>query len=360
MFKCTDCGQEFKIKPDYCDCGNNVFEEIVEKEPSRPTPSSAPAPEPVPALEPVPAPETPKATKVQSSVDLPSLLIFFTCIILSIFAWIFIGRDVKTVETTQTMAAEEQKVTIPSIDKLWKENKIVKAAEPVVTTPVTAAPVVQTSAPLQMTTSAVKTKAQTTKKSEPAAKISTVKTAPVQQTQSKAPTTVQNQPSMTEAQKEEIIKKLTKTQKTPTSTTTPAQTQQTQTVQTAQTTQTAAPVQQKTEQVKQAEAPKVDYEAQKKELAAYKIALRNKIGGNINFAAVIGDGKCAVTFKLDSTGNLIDRKFSLQSTNDSLNGVVYSAMMQNPTYKAPPAGYKDETLTLSVQIYGGQFEVDLK
>jgi len=29
MFKCTDCGQEYEIKPDFCDCGNNTFEEIV-------------------------------------------------------------------------------------------------------------------------------------------------------------------------------------------------------------------------------------------------------------------------------------------------------------------------------------------
>ena len=109
-----------------------------------------------------------------------------------------------------------------------------------------------------------------------------------------------------------------------------------------------------------AEPPKVDYAAQKRELAAYKVALRNKIGGNINFAAVIGDGRCAITFKLDSSGNLVNRAFSQQSDNDSLNDAVYAAMMQNPTFKAPPAGYKNETLTLSVRMYGGQFEVDLK
>ena len=29
MYKCTDCGQEFDTKPEYCDCGNNIFEEII-------------------------------------------------------------------------------------------------------------------------------------------------------------------------------------------------------------------------------------------------------------------------------------------------------------------------------------------
>ena len=28
MYKCSECGTEFEIKPDYCDCGNNTFEQI--------------------------------------------------------------------------------------------------------------------------------------------------------------------------------------------------------------------------------------------------------------------------------------------------------------------------------------------
>ena len=29
MFKCKECGTEYQAKPDYCDCGNDTFEEIV-------------------------------------------------------------------------------------------------------------------------------------------------------------------------------------------------------------------------------------------------------------------------------------------------------------------------------------------
>ena len=29
MFKCLDCDKVYKEKPDYCDCGNNTFEEII-------------------------------------------------------------------------------------------------------------------------------------------------------------------------------------------------------------------------------------------------------------------------------------------------------------------------------------------
>ena len=31
MYKCSDCGAEYKTKPDYCDCGNDSFIEIKEE-----------------------------------------------------------------------------------------------------------------------------------------------------------------------------------------------------------------------------------------------------------------------------------------------------------------------------------------
>ena len=37
MFRCKECGTEFDVKPDYCDCGNDTFvannsDNYVEKE----------------------------------------------------------------------------------------------------------------------------------------------------------------------------------------------------------------------------------------------------------------------------------------------------------------------------------------
>ena len=28
MYRCTECNAEYETKPQYCDCGNNIFEEI--------------------------------------------------------------------------------------------------------------------------------------------------------------------------------------------------------------------------------------------------------------------------------------------------------------------------------------------
>lgn len=290
MFKCTECGQEFEIKPDYCECGNDLFEEIVK-----------PLPQPVQTFAP-----RPKVTR--KSIDLPSLIMFFICIVLAILPWLFKDAE-KPIVPTPT--APQKTVNIPSIDKLWRETVSPQKTLNVKVVDVQPVPVPTKMVPKKATPKPVQT--------EPPKKVT---------------------PSMTEEQKQEIIKKLTTT-KTP---------------QPVKKVEEPKPVQVE----KKPEPPKVDYAAQKRELIAYKTALRNKLGASINFAAVIGDGKCSIMFKLDGAGNLVNRAFSVQSTNDSLNDAVYAAMMQNPTFKAPPEGYKNETLTLSVQIYGGNFEVNLR
>ena len=32
MYKCTECGMEYEVKPDYCDCGNDEFIITAHKE----------------------------------------------------------------------------------------------------------------------------------------------------------------------------------------------------------------------------------------------------------------------------------------------------------------------------------------
>ncbi len=306
MFKCTDCGQEFDIKPDYCDCGNDTFEEKVE------TPVS-PVPEKRPEI------PTPRVQTARRTVDLPSLLIFLTCIVLSILSWIFIGREKAQVEDVAVKKTPQVVAEIPSIDEIWKETKRPTLIDKIKELPAKKAEILpkiqkKTSATVPVVKAKAKSAAQTVKKTVT--------------------------PTMTETQKQEIIKKLTSR---------PA---------ILQPTKEQKPV--VTAQPEPKPEPKIDFAAQKRELSEYKAELRNKLGNNINFAAVIGDGKCAVTFKIDEVGNLTNRSFATQSQNDSLNDAVYAAMMQNPTFKAPPAGYKNEPLTLSVQIYGGNFEVALK
>ena len=97
----------------------------------------------------------------------------------------------------------------------------------------------------------------------------------------------------------------------------------------------------------------------RQELANYKAKLRNTIGRKIDFTKVIGDGDCAITFKIDSNGRLVNGAFAKQSSNITLNDAVYKAFMSSRSFTAPPAGYKNETLKLYVRFYNGNFEISL-
>ena len=293
MFKCTDCGCEYDIKPDYCDCGNNIFTEISQ------------TPEPTPQLQ----TQQPKKEKIKPKKDFDYIGwgIFFACIILAILSIMFLGNGIlkKAEESSKTQKPVLQpNKNIPSIESLWKSSTTPQATQPQITVQ---KPVVKT---------------------EPKQVKKVVATKPVQKQPQQ---TTQTQPVKT-TPKVDVQKYIPQTQ-TPTSQ------------------PTVKPVEQK---------PVVDLVAQQQELLQYKIALRNRIASKIDFAQVIGDGNCKITFKINPSGTLIDRKFVQQSTNMSLNDVVYNAMMQNPAYKTPPEGYKNETLTLTVKIYGGNFEIDLR
>ena len=100
MFICTDCQKKYDIKPDFCDCGNNVFNEITEKKISKQI----------------------KKNKQETF----SLIFFITCIILSIFTLLFFDfpKTKENIETKQKTQPKKEIKNIPDIDSFW-ENKSV-------------------------------------------------------------------------------------------------------------------------------------------------------------------------------------------------------------------------------------------
>ena len=326
-YKCTDCGQEYDVKPEFCDCGNNIFTPISDGNDANESKTKIQKSPRVKTAE-------SKTANYSNFVDIPALLIFILCIILSVLSLIFIGRDMKPAENivnndTETAVTK----SIPSIDKLWRE-KAPKITETV--THVLPEPVKVQEKKVTPKTETPKKIVQTTQKTQ-------------QNTQIK-PAAQQTTSTMTEQEKQEIIQKLS-TRKTPSQKTEPKKVEQPKT----ETPKVTEQPKQETVEVKAPDTAKL-----KKELEAYKIELRNRIGKDINFGAVIGDGNCAVTFKIDKSGKLVNRKFSVQSKNNSLNDAVYAAVMGNPAFKEPPAGYAGEDLTLTVTMYGGNFEVKLQ
>ena len=103
----------------------------------------------------------------------------------------------------------------------------------------------------------------------------------------------------------------------------------------------------------------VDPAVAKQELANYKASLRNAIGRKIDFTRVVGDGDCALSFKVNSSGKLTNRAFTKQSSNVTLNNAVYAAMNSTTSFSAPPSAYNNETLNLKIRFYNGNFEIYL-
>ena len=97
------------------------------------------------------------------------------------------------------------------------------------------------------------------------------------------------------------------------------------------------------------------------ELKNYKKSIQSVFASRIkgNLLQVYGDGSCVVDFKVDSKGKFINRSFSQQSTNNTLNDAVYQAVMSIPSYNAPPASYKGQTLHLSVKITNGMAQISV-
>ena len=323
MYKCTECGQEYEQKPEYCDCGNNTFEEIKETQEKQEIRQEIPAAVQTQTFE-KESVSSPSSNNLylrhDERIDNKSLAIFILCIILSILSLIFIGRPSKEEQAAQkqtkpqTEKKTQKNMQLPSINEIWNS-----------TPPKSAAP---TQTPVQQN----------------APQNNNASNQPIIRTIYKIVPNIQQQTPKTQSAAPKATAPKSK------KTTAPAPVQKNTTSSKPKTTPAASKPKQAT-QVNTAQA--------RQELLNYKIILRNKIASKINFLSVVGDGDCVISFKISSSGKLTNRAFSKQSDNDSLNDAVYNAMMQTPAFNPPPAAYKNETLKLSVKMYGGNFEVDL-
>lgn len=286
MFKCKECGCEYKDKPEFCDCGNDEFEEIDE------------------VLQEVPQKvqqkvSSVKPTLLKQTIEPYAIAVFIFCVVLSFVVLFFIGnpKDQPSRESKQEVINTQ----IPSIDKLWNSSTmgVEKYNQPEKIIPVQPQPKkVEKNLPKTIL------KKESTKNTS----ITKVENKLPKKEEKKVSTPITTQPKVVTPQKSPISKN------------------------------TVTNVQ---------------------ELNNYKIQLRNRIASRIDFTQVIGDGSCAISFTISSEGALANRKFLKQSDNDTLNDVVFNAMLATPSFSKPPVGYKGETLKLGVKIYSGQFEVSL-
>ncbi len=335
MYKCSECGKMFlNQKPDYCDCGNDTFLYIpdINNGTHNPAPNQS-----------VNSNNYSYRPAAARRFDNKSLIIFTICILFSFVFLFFIGNGSDKQEQQESKPVNKKALNtkIPTIDEIWIERKIAQTSPKTLETQQTKqAPIVSkvidtyNNVKNQIVTPVKKSAAVYKPSYTPVKKTSSSQVKKSNKSQTKK-TSVSNKTLSNAVTSKTVSKKPVVSNIQTSVKTTAAQT------------------------AKQASKPVVNTAAIQKEYANYKIGLRNKIASNIDFTAVVGDGSCIVSFKLDASGNLINRAFSQQSINDSLNDAVYSAMMNTPTYKTPPAAYKNQTLKLSVKMTGGNFEVNL-
>ncbi len=100
MYICRDCKAQYKVKVNYCECGNNTFDYIEDK-----------------------PKKIKKTLTLEQKSDIVSKIFFVLCLIFSILVWLIpIGN--KPVQK-QTPKAEKRPITsqnIPDINKIWNDT----------------------------------------------------------------------------------------------------------------------------------------------------------------------------------------------------------------------------------------------
>lgn len=377
MYKCTECGTEYEIKPDYCDCGNDSFEEVATKKVAEKIETPKTTPNSIPKInKKTEKPQYSPLDNLKKSFDPISLSVFIICLILSVLTIFFVGNpDENNSTESKKNTSTEQIINIPNIDLFWDNTPIkivvkepVIEQKPVITKveqkiedikqifkPQKQPTTIEKPTPKKITTTQNKVQpTKTTTKTQKQTQTKSTQTSTKQQTTvsskevNELTSRIKNNISYTNQNQNHTpkVQPKTQTKNVPSIRTTPNNTQTQTNVVKKQTQAQTAPTK-STQQIKQ-------------ELSSYKISLQNTIGRKIDFAKVMGDGECAVSFKINSSGSLVNRTFTKQSSNIILNDAVFGAVNSTPTFKAPPEGYKNETLTLRVKFYDGNFSINLE
>ena len=327
MYRCKECGKEYKEKVDYCDCGNNTFDYVEDF---------------VPIESPKKQPKQPLSTEQKSEII--SMAFFVICLVLSLIVWLM---PVK-IEQAVKEEVKEQKIdtkSIPNLEKIWNNTPLkveVKQEEK----PKTLLDEFREELPDKVI---YKTDVKKTEQNKP---------APVQQSK----LVVQNKPTQNKpvAQNKQTSQKPITQNKPVTQNKPTQQTPKQSAIQPKQTSNpnNLKPVQQQTSKPVE---EKNTYNPNSPEMLKYKGSLRSALFAKFPVGSIQGSGSCSVRFSVDKTGKLINRSFSKQSDNKSLNDAVYYMLMSGPRFASPPDGYNQELIQMNINMNSdGSYEISIK
>lgn len=327
MFKCKECGQEYSAKPDYCDCGNDTFDEMF---------SDAVL---------VDSTINDVSNSLTSSrMDFTNYLkrrnisvfglAFFICSVILSFIILAFCFNFKTEQTSivSSKSLASKTTDIPDIDKLWDDS----SSRVILAKPVEKNKIVE---PVQVVKN-VQPVSKTTNKNQVATKKTTQKA--VASTNNSGKKTM----SATTTSSKSVKKKTTQSNLT------------TQSAPTTKTVQQSSAQKAETVTVSATPTPKKTTPTYSPELNNYKIALRSALFSKLSVVSIQGKGSCGIEFTIDSSGKLINRAFTYQSDNKSVNDEVYKMLMRLPSFYAPPTAYKGEKIKMTFSFDNGSYLIN--
>ncbi len=325
MFKCKECGQEYKTKPDYCDCGNDTFDELIlDKVLQDDVVNVSPC---------IATSEMDFVSFLRRrNISVFGLTFFVSCLFLSFFILVFCFNFKSEISNTSAQKTEKNVINIPDIEQLWNDGPIDVAQSITVKKS-------QNVRPSQIANNNTQAGKTTTNKIiAPTRKSNTKSESTVVNTSKKLKSQTSNKPLVKTSQATSVKKPDSKSS--------------------VSTKNVKQDTTHKKEQVNVPLSPKKTIPAYSPELNNYKVALRNALFSKLSVVSIQGQGTCGIEFSIDSTGKLINRAFTYQSNNKSVNDEVYKMLMRLPSFYAPPETYNGEKIKMSFSFDNGSYVIN--
>lgn len=247
-----------------------------------------------------------KEHREYKTADIISWLVFLLCLLFSVLILLFFPKIEDKPVKHDVKIQKPVPQNIPDINLIWKDAQPVVEEQPI--------------KPIEI----IKETIFKPKQEAPVKKVTPAKTVKKQQ----VPLTQQQKPQQKTQQQ---AKPVTKVQQTK-----PAQNVKVQT----------------TQKPTQVRTRSLDYE-----MLNYRSALRMQLLSNLKLAEIEGSGSCGIEFAVDSTGKLINRGFTFQSDNTTINDAVYAMLMRTPKYNPPPSTYDGRKIKMVFKLGNGSYEV---
>ncbi|MCR5260378.1 MAG: TonB C-terminal domain-containing protein [Candidatus Gastranaerophilales bacterium] len=339
-YKCKNCGQIYSEQTEYCDCGNNIFEEILEASDIQQR-----AKQREEALNNLFAEDGKETQKP----DVAAIVSVFSLII-AIIIFVVLMLKACTMPAKNTDKAEEAKIEteMPEIDSFW-DNTAPKTPEQPSAEKHDIVIVVPEPQKTQTNNTALNTKPATDSANRSASSSSTV--------QKPASNNAVNQQN--EAEKKRLASEKRKLEEEKRKLT-----QEKNRIEEQKRLEEKKKQEeirkQKEEQQRLLEEKRIAEEKEKqrqraKELSDYKNSIRNTLFANFPVLTVSGSGSAQIGFSISSDGQLLNRRFVSQSNNKSLDDAMYHMLMRTPSVKKPPSSYSGEDIIMKMDFNNGSY-----